>query len=289
MALQGKKLNDGARAEIDGASNRMGKLFAVVLAIFTLASVAVFFEHIWWMPVDISSDGPAIDRQISHTMLVSGILFVLAQALIGIFVWKFADTGDGRKVTLFPGGAMPMVVLAVIVVGAEILALTFMGSKVWADIYMTPAVPSALKIDVQAQQFAFHFRYPGPDGRFGAIHPELMDDSSGNFFGLDPRNDPAAADDIVAASLVIPVDRPISLTLHSRDVGHSFFVRELRIQQDFVPGLIIPLHFTATQTGKYEIVCTQLCGLGHSSMRAYLEVMPQNQFDQWLRAQATAQ
>jgi cytochrome c oxidase subunit 2 len=264
----------------------MGKLFALVLTIFTLASVGAFFTHAWWMPVDISSDGPAIDRQIADTMLVSGILFVLAQALLGIFAWKFADTGDGRKIALFPSGAIPMVALAIIVVGAEILALTFMGSKVWADIYMTPAAPSALKIDVQAQQFAFHFRYAGPDGRFGAIHPEMMDDSSGNFFGLDPRNDPAAADDIVAGSLVIPVDRPVSLTLHSRDVGHSFFVRELRIQQDFVPGLIIPVHFTATQTGKYEIVCTQLCGLGHSSMRAYLQVVSQNEFAQWLKAQA---
>src|ERR1700726_845808 len=102
----------------------MGKLFALVLTIFTLASVAVFFTHAWWMPVDISSDGPAIDRQIADTMLVSGILFVLAQALLGIFAWRFADAGDGRKVTLFPGGAMPMVALSVVVVGAEILALT---------------------------------------------------------------------------------------------------------------------------------------------------------------------
>ena len=137
----------------------MGKLFALVLAILTLASVAVFFTHAWWMPVDISTDGPAIDRQIAETMLVSGILFVLAQALLGIFAWKFADVGDGRKVTILPGGAKPLVLLAIVVVGAEILALTLVGSKVWADIYMTPAPAGAVKIDVQAQQFAFHFRY----------------------------------------------------------------------------------------------------------------------------------
>ena len=265
----------------------MGKLFAVVLTILTVASVAVFLMHVWWMPADISTDGPAIDRQIAETMLVSGILFILAQLLLAIFTWKFADAGDGRKVIMFPGGATPMVALAIIVVGAEMLALTFVGSKVWADIYMTPAGPSALKIDVMAQQFAFYFRYPGPDGKFGSVHPDLTDDASGNFFGLDPQNDPASADDIVASSLVIPVDRPVSLTLHSRDVGHSFFVPELRIQQDFVPGLIIPVHFTATQTGKYEIVCTQLCGLGHSGMRAYLQVLPKDQFDEWLKAQST--
>jgi cytochrome c oxidase subunit 2 len=68
-------------------------------------------------------------------------------------------------------------------------------------------------------------------------------------------------------------------------VGHSFYVRELRIQQDFVPGLMIPVHFTATQTGKFEIVCTQLCGLGHYNMKAYLNVVTQEEYDQWLKSQ----
>ena len=88
---------------------------------------------------------------------------------------------------------------------------------------------------------------------------------------------------------MIPVNRPILLTLRAKDVNHAFYVPELRIQQDFVPGLVIPLHFTATQTGKHEIVCTQLCGLGHYNMRAYVEVMPQAQFDQWLKEKAAQQ
>jgi len=82
------------------------------------------------------------------------------------------------------------------------------------------------------------------------------------------------------------VGKPILLTMHSKDVGHSFFVPELRLQQDFVPGLVIPIHFTATQIGKTEIVCTQLCGLGHYNMKTYLEVMSQDDFDKWLKAQA---
>jgi cytochrome c oxidase subunit 2 len=78
----------------------------------------------------------------------------------------------------------------------------------------------------------------------------------------------------------------VLLSLHAKDVGHAFFVPELRIQQDFVPGLVIPLQFTATQVVKKEIVCTQLCGLGHFNMRAYLDVKPADQFDQWLKDQA---
>ena len=99
------------------------------------------------------------------------------------------------------------------------------------------------------------------------------------------KNDVAARDDVVVGSLVVPVNHPILLTLHSKDVGHSFYVPVLRIQQDFVPGLDIPVHFTATQIGKYEIVCTQLCGLGHYSMRAYLEVMSEADYEQWLKTQ----
>ncbi|MGC1597199.1 MAG: hypothetical protein WA774_17740, partial [Candidatus Acidiferrales bacterium] len=94
-----------------------------------------------------------------------------------------------------------------------------------------------------------------------------------------------ARDDVVVGSLVIPVNHPILLTLHSKDVGHSFYVPVLRIQQDFVPGLDIPVHFTATQIGKYEIVCTQLCGLGHYNMRAYLQVMSEADYEQWLKTQ----
>lgn len=264
----------------------MGKLFAVVLTIITVISAALFAMHVWWPPVDISAHGPGIDHQLSETMLSAGILFVVSQLALALFVWQYGDRGDQRPIKVFPGGATPMVVFAILLVGAEVLALTLVGSKVWANVFMAQAPPGSLQIDVQAEQFAFYFRYPGPDGKFGAINPEKIDDASANFFGLDPANDTTARDDIVSGTLAIPVNRPILLTLHSKDLGHSFYVPELRIQQDFVPGLLIPIHFTATQTGKYEIVCTQLCGLGHFNMRAYVEVMTQDQYSQWLTSQS---
>jgi len=267
----------------------MGKLFAVVLTIITVVATAIFVMHVWWLPPDISVHGPRIDRQLLETMVVCGVLFVVSQLALALFAWRYGDRHDGRKVRGFPGGATPMVLLAVVLVGAEILALTFVGSKVWAGIYQTPPDPNSLQIDVQAEQFAFYFRYAGRDGKFGSIHPELMNEATENFFGLDPAHDTTARDDIVVPTLTIPVNRPILLTLRAKDVNHAFYVPELRIQQDFVPGLVIPLHFTATQTGKYEIVCTQLCGLGHYNMRAYVEVMPQDQFDQWLKQQAAQQ
>jgi len=262
----------------------VGKLFAVVVTIIALVSAAIFAMRIWWLPPDISVLGSGIDHQLSETMVASGVLFVAAQLALATFVWRSA--GSTRPIKLFPGGATPMVVIAITLVGAEILVLSFVGTKVWSRIFLTPPDSSALHVDVQAEQFAFYFRYAGADGTFGSTHPELIDPSTGNFFGLDPASDIPARDDVVTGTLAIPINRQVYLTLHAKDVSHSFFVPTLRIQQDFVPGLVIPVHFTATQLGRHEIVCTQLCGLGHYNMRAYLEVMTPEQFDQWLIDQA---
>ena len=185
-----------------------------------------------------------------------------------------------------PGGAKVVVIAAIALVGTEVLALGVFGKDAWAEVYFQKADADALPIQVQAEQFSFYFRYAGPDKKFGALHPDKIDEGSQNFFGLDPANDVESRDDIVAASLVIPVNKQILLMMHAKDVGHSFYVPELRIQQDFVPGLDIPMHFTATKTGKYEIVCTQLCGLGHYNMRAYLEVKSPEEFDEWLKQQS---
>ena len=96
-------------------------------------------------------------------------------------------------------------------------------------------------------------------------------------------------DDVVTAEMGVPVNKEIHLLMHAKDVGHSFYVRELRLQQDFVPGLDLSLHFTATKIGRYEIVCTQLCGLGHYNMKAYLNVMSQADYQDWSKKQATMQ
>jgi cytochrome c oxidase subunit 2 len=267
----------------------MGKLFAVVVTLIALASAAIFALHIWWLPTDISTHGSRIDRQLNETMVVAGVLFVVAQLALAYFVWRFSARGAAPPGKSFPGGPTPMVVLATVLVGAEILVLTFVGSKVWADVYQTPPAAGALQIEVQAEQFAYYFRYAGADGKFGAMHPDLMNDATQNFFGLDPANDTTARDDIVVGSLVIPINQPVVLRMHTKDVNHSFYVPELRIQQDFVPGMVIPLYFTATTPGKYELVCTQLCGLGHYNMRAYVEVKTRPDFDAWLKTKAAEQ
>jgi cytochrome c oxidase subunit 2 len=222
----------------------------------------------------------------SETMAEAGIAFLAAQFVLAFFIWKFSNPGPDTKTKNFPGGAKGLVIAAILVVGIEVMALGIFGVKAWANVYLTPPAADALPIQVQAGQFAFYFRYPGPDGKFGTPHPEMINEGTQNIFGLDPEHDVDARDDIVAAEMAIPVNKEVHLLMHTKDVGHSFYVRELRVQQDFVPGLDVTLHFTATKVGKYEIVCTQLCGLGHYNMKAYLEVMSQADFDNWLKQQA---
>jgi cytochrome c oxidase subunit II len=267
----------------------MAKLFAVTIVIIAILSAIPILRHTWAPPEDISTHGHLIDDQTSETMAEAGISFLAAQFVLAFFIWQFSNRGPNAPLKNFPGGAKALVIAALLVVGVEVLALGVFGVKAWADVYLTPPSSDAMPIQVQAGQFAFYFRYPGPDGKFGPIHPELLNEGSQNFFGLDPAHDVESRDDIVAAEMAIPVNKEIHLLMHAKDVGHSFYVRELRVQQDFVPGLDVSLHFTATKIGKYEIVCTQLCGLGHYNMKAYLNVLSQADFDDWLKKEAAMQ
>jgi len=270
--------------------NMGGKIFAVLIVIIALASAVPIVSHTFLgasvtPPGDISTHGKAIDEQMSVTMLEAGLSFLAAQLILGLFVWQFANRKEGVTKKL-PGGATAMVIIAFLFVGAEVLALGLVGSKAWGMVYFKPAAFDALQVQAQAGQFAFYFRYPGPDGKFGEIHPEKIDEGNSNFFGLDPENDISARDDITSGELVVPVSKEVHLMMHAKDVSHSFYVRELRIQQDFVPGLDLSVHFTATKVGRYEIVCTQLCGLGHYNMKSYLTVMSQEDFEKWLKSQS---
>jgi cytochrome c oxidase subunit II len=277
----------------------MAKLFAITIVVIMIASAIPIVMNTWHPLPDISTHGQAIDDQMSETMIEAGISFLASQFILAWFIWKFAvphraTTTDKTSTTVlesksFPGGARGLVIAAFVLVGVEVLALGVFGAKAWANMYFTQPGSDAIPVQVQAGQFAFYFRYPGPDGKFGPIHPDLINEANQNFYGLDVDHDRDSKDDIVTASMAIPVNREIRLLMHSKDVSHSFYVPALRIHQDFVPGLDLQLHFTATTVGKYEIVCSQLCGLGHYNMKAYLEVLSQEDFDKWLKQQAASQ
>src|SRR5258707_8644723 len=215
----------------------MGKLFGAVLTIIAILSAYPIFAHWYVQPVDISTHGHAIDEQLSDTMAEAGFAFLGAQLLLAFFVWKFSQRKPGAKVWNIPGGATLMVAAAFILVGTEILALGVLGQKAWANVYFTPPKPDAMQVQAQAGQFAFYFRYPGIDAKFGPLHPDKIDEGNSNFFGLAPANDLESRADIVSAELAVPVNREIQRLMHAKNVVHSFYVRDLRIQQACVPDL----------------------------------------------------
>jgi cytochrome c oxidase subunit 2 len=263
----------------------MGKALSLTIVAATLATVILFWRRVWWFPPNISALGEGVDREFRLTLVVTGILFVAAQLILAYCIGRRRRAARASYRT----GSARMEVAWMILTAVIFISLALSSYRVWADMYFIGAPANAVKIQVEAEQFAYWFRYPGPDGVFGPMHLRLINDATGNYFGLDPARDPASRDNIVTATLGIPVNRPIDLLLMSRDVIHSFYVPQLRIQQDIVPGMVIPIHFTATRTGNYEIVCTQLCGLGHYAMHAPLKVMTEVDFKKWLARQAAEQ
>jgi cytochrome c oxidase subunit 2 len=207
-----------------------------------------------------------------------GVAFAAAQIGLGWVVWKYRDTASAARAT-YSHGNNRLEVVWTVVTAVIFISLAIMGQKVWASLHLHAAPPGSYTIEVVAQQFSWNFHYHGKDGAFGRTDPKLIDDSALNYVGLDDT-DPNAKDDSVVSTLVVPVNRPVELILKSKDVTHSFFVPQLRFKQDLVPGMAIPVHFTVTKTGKYEIACAELCGMNHYKMKSYMLVLPENEFSE---------
>jgi len=254
----------------------MGRVLAVIIWLITLATVILFVSKKWWLPSPISDHAPAYDRQFMITMIVVGIGFTLAQIGFGWVVWKYRETGDQTRAT-FTHGSNRLEVLWTVITAVVFITLGVMGQRVWANLRLNSAPPGSYTVEVVAQQFQWNFHYQGKDNVFGHTEPALIDDSSLNFIGLD-ETDPNSKDDAVASTLAIPVNRPVELILRSKDVIHSFWVPPLRFKQDLVPGMAIRVHFTANRVGKYELSCAELCGALHYKMKAYMLVLPEDEF-----------
>lgn len=167
----------------------------------------------------------------------------------------------------------------------EGVLLVAFAIPVWAArVDAFPSEAESTVVRVVAEQFAWNVHYPGTDGQFGRTDIKLVD--ANNPIGLD-RTDPAAKDDFNSINqLALPVDRPAIIHLSSKDVIHSFSLIQMRVKQDAVPGISIPVWFTPTMTGDWEINCSQLCGLGHYRMRGFYSIKTQADYEAWLQEQA---
>jgi cytochrome c oxidase subunit 2 len=269
-------------------------VFSLLLSLLVGVTVYLFLAKTWWFPKSITSFGFEVDAQFQRTLVITGIVFVLSQLGLAFAIYKFRDRGQRAS---YSEGNTAMEVVWTLATLIMFVGLGIMARNAWADVHFRDPAPGAMKVEVVGQQFQWSFRYPGPDGVFGrfksvaqAEAQRARGNQSASPWQLDPT-DPAGKDDIVlgpGSEMAIPVNREVEVWIRSQDVTHSFFVRELRLKQDAVPGMVMKVHFTANDVGTYEIPCAELCGLGHYRMHTNLKVMSQADFDQWLAEQAAA-
>lgn len=267
----------------------MALLLAVVIWLICLALSIPFFTQTWWFPEAITEHARWVDDQFMLTLVVTGIIFILAHFALGYAVFRFGRQrsepasyvrGNDRWEMLWTVGA------TILFVG-----LTFMGYSAWAEVRFADsqsAPPSAdrLVVEVTGQQFVWNMRYAGADGKFGPLDISLIDDAMGNPLGVD-RTHPDGRDDIMVPRMAVPVNREVEVILRTKDVLHNFFVPELRVKLDTVPGLVGSLRFRPEKVGTYEIACSELCGLGHYKMRSFMDVMEPDKYEAWLQEQAS--
>lgn len=251
-----------------------------------------------WMPIDASAHGPKLD---SMNALVHWLMALLFVGWGLYFVYVLLRFRAGRNPRASYHGATSHVSTWVegAVVVAEVILLAGFAIPAWAR-WVTPHAEGAdaVVVRVVAEQFVWNVHYPGADGVFGRSAIELVDAAS-NPLGID-RTDPAAGDDITTINqLHLPVDRPVTVRLTSKDVIHSFSLPTMRVKQDAIPGMDIPVHFTPVRStpadGRFpacaagstcwEIACAQLCGLSHYKMKGFLTVHEAGGFEEWLAEQ----
>jgi cytochrome c oxidase subunit 2 len=234
-------------------------------------------------PIQASTHAAEVDHM---TILVHWLMLVLFIGWGAFFLFVLFRFRKGANPKASYTGAKGKISkgLEVGVALIEVLLLVFYAIPAWAKrVKAFPSESEAVVVRVVAEQFAWNVHYPGPDGKFGRTDIALV--SADNPLGLD-RRDPNAKDDITTINqLNLPVDRPVLVHLSSKDVIHSFGLYEMRVKQDAIPGMNIPVWFIPNRVGEYEIACSQLCGLGHFRMRGFITIQSAADYQKWYDAQ----
>ncbi len=254
---------------------------AIILVLLTLGTVIFHFASPWWF-TEIASNWGNIDDTVNLTFWVTGIVYVLLNGFLAWSVVRYRHR-KGQQAHHDPENKkLEWWLIGITTVG--VVAMLAPGLFAWKDVVTVPA--DASEVEVLGQQWNWSFRYPGDDGAMGRSGVEFV--SVANPFGVDP-DDPAGQDDVLVSEpiLHLPIDKPVKLLLRSLDVLHNFTVPQFRLKMDLVPGMVTYFWLTPTRTGRFDILCEELCGIGHFTMRAKVIVDEQAAFDQWFDAQPT--
>jgi cytochrome c oxidase subunit 2 len=207
-----------------------------------------------WFPEDAAGSASKIDTIYDVLLICSVPVFVLVMTIAIYSVVRFrarpGDMGDGAPIH----GNTRLEVIWVTIPFIMVTALAIYG---WIELENIEAKqPNEMVVNVTGQQFTWSFEYPQQK--------------------------------VSTNELVLPVDRPIEFKIGTRDVIHAFWVPQFRLKSDAVPGLTTSIRVTPDKEGRYEVVCTELCGIGHATMRQFVRVVPTGEFESWISEQREA-
>ncbi len=255
----------------------------VVFALIFVALGTVVFHFVspwWWTP--IASNWGYIDDTILITFWVTGVVFIAVILFTAYCVYRFRYQ-EGKRAEYNPESKKLEWWLTGLTTLGVVVMLT-PGLFVWNQFVTVPE--GVAEFEVLGQQWQWSFRFPGKDGALGTTNARKINED--NPFGIDPK-DPNGQDDVLVegGELHLPLNQPVKVLLRSIDVLHDFYVPEFRAKMDLVPGAVTYFWLTPTRTGTFDILCFELCGVGHHDMRGNVVVEEESAFQEWLNEQTT--
>ena len=256
---------------------------ALVLVLLVVASVLFHLYSPWWFS-PLASNWGYMDTTINITFWITGVVYIAIILFVAYCVFRFRHR-KGIRAAYEPENNKLELWLT-IGTAVAVAALLTPGLIVWYDFVTVPK--DATNVEVVGQQWSWNYRLPGKDGVLGKSDTRNV--SSDNPLGIDTK-DPSALDDIVieADALHLPVGKPVKMLLRSIDVLHDFYVPQFRAKMDIIPGSVTYFWFIPTRTGTYEVLCAELCGVGHHTMRGTVIVDDESAYQAWLKEQQTFQ
>lgn len=254
---------------------------AIVIALLVLGSVIFHMVSPWWM-TPLASNWGSIDHALNITLWICAVAFILLNLFLAWALWKYRHKAGNRAHYEPENASLEKRLTFWTAIG--IAGMLAPGLIAWSQYVTVPKDASV--VEATGQQWQWSFRFPGPDGVLGtAAVGHITPDNS---FGLNPR-DPFGRDDILVETneLHLPIGKPVKMVLRSKDVLHDFYVPQFRAKMDLVPGIVTYFWMTPTKTGTYEILCAELCGVGHHEMRGTVVVESPQAYDKWLSEQVT--
>lgn len=239
---------------------RRGEMvLGAILGLIFLALLVWIHQFMVALPDRVSTYAAEIDTVYYVIYYITGVVFILVTVVLAWFLIKYRSQ-PGRR-AIYSHGSTTLELVWTIVPAVVFILIFLVSQSTWARIKIFPP-RGDVEVRVTAKQFGWEFLYTGPDGKFDT-----------------------ADDKTLEGDLHVPVDKVVRVYLRGKDVIHSFYIPVMRLKQDAVPGREIIAWFEATKTGKYEIPCAELCGVGHSGMKGWLTIHSAEDYDKWVQTQ----